>query len=98
MSVSKGSKGRGKAKFFGFPLSNVGAQIVFILGVLLLIGTLMSFLFLTWSFISTSALLSYYGTHISYAGAFLSWIPWLITEIFMLGLAIYMIKVGKQGR
>lgn len=101
MSTSKGSRrGGGKAKFFGFPLSSTGANVVHILGILLLIGTGISLLWLVYSFVvmsSTYASLGLAGTY--YAGNYITYmIPWIIMEIAMLILAIYMINVGKKGR
>ncbi len=88
----------GRAKFFGFPLSKTGANIVYILGILLLIGTLCSFMWLIYSFVM-SLTMAVWGLYGYYGGAYLTYmIPWAIMEIAMLILAIYMIKVGRKGR
>lgn len=98
-SVSKGSRGRGKAKFFGFPLSTTGANVVYILGILLLIGTLCSFMWLIYSFVIMSSAYAAWGVSGYYAGSYITYmIPWIIMEIVMLILAIYMINCGRKGR
>ena len=86
-------KGRNKVKFFGFPISRSSAPILFILGVLIFIGTLTSFLWMGWSLLSLTAL----GFQISGYGI-MTILPWLIMEISILTLSIYMIIIGKKGK
>jgi len=92
-------KKKTKAKFFGFPLTKSGAQIVYILGILLLIGTGSSFLWLLYSFTVMSSAYMAWGVSGYYAGGYLTYmIPWLVVEVSMLVLAIYMISCGRKGR
>jgi len=91
---------KGKAEFFGFPLTKGGAQIVYILGVLLLIGTSLSFLWLVYSAFTAYMLFQTYvleGYAGYYAFSLWNWIPWLVVEIAMMILAIYMMQCGKKG-
>ena len=93
------SKKKSKAKFFGFPLTKTGAQIVYILGILLLIGTSVSLLWLVYSFTIMSSAYAAWGVSGYYAGGYLTYmIPWLVVEVSMVGLAIYMISCGRKGR
>ena len=95
--MKKGKKG--KAMFFGFPLTKGGAQIVYILGILLLIGTGISFLWLIYSFAIMSSTYAAWGVSGYYAGSYMTYmVPWIAVEIAMMILAIYMIKCGKKGR
>lgn len=90
---------KGKAKFFGFPLTKTGAQIVYILGILLLIGTSISVLWLVYSIMIMSSTYAAWGVSGYYAGSYFTYmIPWLVVEISMLILAIYMINCGRKGR
>ena len=90
---------KSKAKFFGFPLSKPGAQIVYILGVLLLIGTSINLLWMVYSFMTMSAAYAAWGVSGYYAGSYLTYmIPWLFIEITMVILGIYMINCGRKGR
>ena len=101
MSVNKGKRsGGGRAKFFGFPLSKTGANIIYILGILLLIGTLCSFMWLIYSFVIMGSAYAAWGViDTLYAGSYMTYmIPWAIMEIVMLALAIYMINCGRKGR
>ena len=92
-------KGKKKAKFFGFPLSKGGAQIVYILGILLLIGTSISLLWMIYSFITMSAAYAAWGVSGYYTAGYLTYIiPWLVIEIGMVVLAFYMINCGRKGR
>ena len=92
-------KEKKKAKFFGFPLTKMGAQIVYILGVLLLIGTAVSLLWLVYSYFTISAAYTAWGVDPVYAGSYMTYIiPWLVIEISMVILAFYMISCGRKGR
>jgi hypothetical protein len=98
MSTRKGSR-RGRAKFFGFPLSKQGANIVFILGILILIGAGIQLLWLVYSFTTVGTALAAWGAYGYYAGSYMMYmIPCLVIVIVLLVLGIYMIKVGKKGR
>ena len=92
-------KKKGKAKFFGFPLSKMGAQVVYILGILLLIGTSINLLWMVYSFMTMSATYAAWGVSGYYTGSYLTYIiPWLAIEIVMVVLAFYMINCGRKGR
>ncbi len=82
-----------KANFFGFPISRSASSVLFIFGILILIGTSISFLWMGWSLISLTTL----GLQITGYGV-MTILPWLIIEISMLVLAIYMISIGKRGK
>lgn len=94
--MDKGKKG--KAMFFGFPLTKTGAQIVYVLGILMLIGVGISFLYLVWSIVSISTIYTSYGLFdYGTSFSFMYLIPQLVVEVFLLVLGIYMIKCGKKG-
>jgi len=92
---------KSKAKFFGFPLSKSGAQIVYILGVLMLIGTSLGSIWLIYIVWGSYTAWQYYiglGLEGYYAWSVFSWIPYIVVIISFLILAIYMMQCGKRGR
>ena len=90
---------RKKAKFFGFPLSKSGANIVFILGVLIVIGASIQLLWLVYSFATVGTAMAAWGVGTWYAGSYMTYmIPWLIIAVSMTILGFYMISVGRKGR
>ena len=92
-------KNKRKAIFFGFPLTKQGANIVFILGILILLGVGISLMWLVYSFVTVGSAMAAWGVGSLYAGSYMTYmIPWLVVEIAMLILAIYMITVGRKGR
>ena len=94
-------KSKSKANFFGFPLTQTGAQIVYILGVLLLIGTLLSSLwlfYLVWNSYMLWQTIVDLGYEEYYAWSMFSWLPHIISSVVFIILAIYMMQCGKKGR
>jgi len=92
-------KNKGKAKFFGFPLSKQGANIVFILGILIVLGALIQLFWLVYSYITVGSAMAAWGVGTWYAGSYMTYmIPWLIMDVILLSLGFYMIGVGRKGR
>ena len=95
----KVKRGRRKAKFFGFPLSKTGANIVFLLGILILIGSSIQLMWLAYSYVTVGSAMAAWGADTYYAGSYMTYmIPWLVIDVILAALGIYMISVGKSGR
>ncbi|KKK85370.1 hypothetical protein LCGC14_2773970 [marine sediment metagenome] len=90
---------RSKAKLFGFPLTKRGSFWVFIIGVLMVIGSSIQLLWLVYSFTTVGTVMAAWGVGTYYAGSYMMYmIPWLVIIVVMLTLGFYFISVGKKGR
>jgi len=99
VKYEKAKRGRKKAKFFGYPLSQSGAGIVFILGILVLLGGSIQLFWLIYSWATVGSALAAWGAAGYYAGSYMTYmIPWAIFAVALTILGGYMISVGKKGK
>ena len=97
--MAKRRRRRSKAKLFGFPLSKKGAQWVFIIGILVVIGASIQLLWLVYSFATVGTAMAAWGVMTWYVGSYMTYmIPWIVIIITMITLGFYMVVVGKKGR
>lgn len=97
--AKKRGRGRKKVKFFGFPLTKKGAFWVFIIGILIVIGSSIQLLWLVYSFATVGTAMAAWGVGMYYAGSYMTYmIPWLVIVIGMTILGFYMISIGRKGK